>query len=100
MWGIGAAAVMVAALLAPVPTGPDLPEPLPGPQRGCVLPLATVLDPVLDPCPPDDRDQPPGGCILPLQDPLREPRLAVPAQPCPETEPDRPPRLDVFPLSR
>lgn len=94
MWGIGAAAVTVAALLVPAPTGPELPEPLPGPFQGCVVPLATALD---TSCPPGDRDRPPGGCILQLQGPLREPLPVVPEQQCPGTEPDRSPRLDVSP---
>lgn len=95
MWGIGAAAVTVALLLAPAPTGGELPEPPPQPFQGCVVPLAAVIDP----CPPDDRDRPPGGCILPLQGPSREPLQVVPEQPCPEREPV-PPRPDVFPVSR
>jgi hypothetical protein len=96
MWGIGAAAVTVALLLAPAPSGRELPEPLPQPFQGCVVPVATERDP----CPPGGADRPPGGCILPLQDPLREPLPVVPEQQCPGTEPDRSPRLDVFPLSR
>ena len=91
MWGIGSTVMTVAALLAAPPSGPELPEPLPEPQQGCVLPLTTTLTP----CPPGQPDRSPEGCIVPLRGSL-PPGLWSPGA---EPGPDRRTRPETVPLS-